>query len=251
MMDTRSKGRLLGIGVGPGDPELITLKALRLLQGAAVVGYFVAKAKANAGQGGNAFGIIEQHLSETQLRMPLVYPVTTEKLAAPLNYEAIISDFYDTCAVQIAEQLDAGRDVAVICEGDPFFYGSYMYLHDRLAADHEVEVVPGVCSMLGCASVLGTPLVYRNQSLCVLSGVLPEDELKRRLQDAEAAVVMKLGRNFDKVRRVLQELGIDDRAHYVERATMGNQRIVPLDEVDPMSSPYFSMILLPGEKWRG
>jgi precorrin-2/cobalt-factor-2 C20-methyltransferase len=157
MMD--GKGRLIGLGVGPGDPELITLKALRLLQSAAVVGYFVAKAKASKGHGGNAFGIIEQHLTDQQQRMPLVYPVTTEKLAPPLSYEDVIADFYDTCAVQIAAELDAGRDVAVICEGDPFFYGSYMYLHDRLAADYPVEVVPGVCSMLGCTSVLGTPLV--------------------------------------------------------------------------------------------
>lgn len=249
MMD--GKGRLIGLGVGPGDPELITLKALRLLQSAAVVGYFVAKAKASKGHGGNAFGIIEQHLTDQQQRMPLVYPVTTEKLAPPLSYEDVIADFYDTCAVQIAAELDAGRDVAVICEGDPFFYGSYMYLHDRLAADYPVEVVPGVCSMLGCTSVLGTPLVYRNQSLSVLSGVLPEAELKQRLRDAEAAVVMKLGRNFEKVRRVLQELGLEKRVHYVERATMANQKIVPLDEVEPMSSPYFSMILVPGEKWRG
>ena len=246
-----AKGRLLGIGVGPGDPELITLKALRLLQSAPVVGYFVAKAKANKGQGGNAFGIIEQHLTEAQRRLPLVYPVTTEKLEPPLTYEDVIADFYDTCAVQIAAELDAGRDVAVICEGDPFFYGSYMYLHDRLAERYEAEVVPGVCSMLGCASVLGTPLVYRNQSLSVLSGVLPEEELEQRLRTAEAAVVMKLGRNFDKVRRVLQRLGLAERAHYVERATMHNQHIVPLDQVDPLASPYFSMILVPGEKWRG
>jgi precorrin-2/cobalt-factor-2 C20-methyltransferase len=245
------KGRLLGLGVGPGDPELITLKALRLLQSAPVVGYFVAKAKANKGQGGNAFGIIEQHLTEAQRRLPLVYPVTTEKLEPPLTYEDVIADFYDTCAVQIATELDAGRDVAVICEGDPFFYGSYMYLHDRLAERYEAEVVPGVCSMLGCASVLGTPLVYRNQSLSVLSGVLPEEELEQRLRTAEAAVVMKLGRNFDKVRRVLQRLGLAERAHYVERATMDNQHIVPLDQVDPLASPYFSMILVPGEKWRG
>lgn len=245
------KGRLLGLGVGPGDPELITLKALRLLQSAPVVGYFVAKAKANKGQGGNAFGIIEQHLTDTQRRLPLVYPVTTEKLEPPLTYEDVIADFYDTCAVQIAAELDAGRDVAVICEGDPFFYGSYMYLHDRLAERYEAEVVPGVCSMLGCASVLGTPLVYRNQSLSVLSGVLPEEELEQRLRSAEAAVVMKLGRNFDKVRRVLQRLGLAERAHYVERATMDNQQIVALDEVDPLASPYFSMILVPGEKWRG
>lgn len=245
------KGRLIGLGVGPGDPELITVKALRLLQASPVVGYFVAKAKASQGQGGNAFGIIEQHLTDSQQRMPLVYPVTTEKLEPPLSYETVISDFYDTAAEQVARHLDAGCDVAVICEGDPFFYGSYMYLHDRLAGRYEVEVVPGVCSMLGSAAVLGVPLVYRNQSLSVLSGVLPEDELKERLRDAEAAVVMKLGRNFDKVRRVLQDLGIAGRAHYVERATMANQRIVPLDDVDPMASPYFSMIVIPGQKWRG
>lgn len=185
------KGRLLGLGVGPGDPELITLKALRLLRAAPVVGYFVAK-----GKKGNAFGIIEAHLDQAQVRLPLVYPVTTEKLEPPLCYETIISDFYDTAAEQLAAHLDAGRDVAVICEGDPFFYGSYMYLHDRLATRYESEVVPGVCSMLGGAAVLGAPLVYRNQSLSVLSGVLPEEELRRRLADADAAVVMKLEAQF-------------------------------------------------------
>ena len=242
----QARGRLIGLGVGPGDPELITLKALRLLRESPVVAYFVAK-----GKKGNAFGIIEEHLVPQQTLMPLVYPVTTEALPAPLSYEQVISDFYDAASVDVAAHLDAGRDVAVICEGDPFFYGSYMYLHDRLADRYEVEVVPGVCSMLGCASVLGTPLVYRNQSLSVLSGVLPEDELEQRLRDAEAAVVMKLGRNFDKVRRVLRKLGLDGRAHYVERATMASQKIVALELVEPMDSPYFSMILVPGQKWRG
>lgn len=239
-------GRLFGLGVGPGDPELITVKALRLLRAAPVMAYFVAKGKKS-----NAFGIIEEYLGPQQLQMPLVYPVTTEKLEAPLCYETIIADFYDTAAVQLAQHLDAGRDVAVICEGDPFFYGSYMYLHDRLSDRYDTDVVPGVCSMLGGTAVLGAPLVYRNQSLSVLSGVLPDAELKRRLADADAAVVMKLGRNFDKVRRVLEELNMADRALYVERATMQNQRIVPLDEVDPMASPYFSLIVIPGEKWQG
>ena len=240
------KGCLFGLGVGPGDPELITLKALRLLQAAPVVAYFVAK-----GKKGNAFGIVEAHLSDAQTRLPLVYPVTTEALPPPLSYEAVIADFYDTAAEIVAGHLDAGRDVAVICEGDPFFYGSYMYLHDRLAARFDAQVVPGVCSMLGGAAVLGASLVYRNQSLSVLSGVMPEEELKRRLADADAAVVMKLGRNFDKVRRVLDELGLAERARYVERATMANQRIVPLAEVDPMASPYFSLLVVPGEKWQG
>jgi precorrin-2/cobalt-factor-2 C20-methyltransferase len=241
-----AKGRLFGLGVGPGDPELITLKALRVLKAAHVVAYFVAK-----GKKGNAFSIVESHLDVAQQHLPLVYPATTEALEPPLSYEAIIADFYDTAAEIVAAHLDAGRDVAVICEGDPFFYGSYMYLHDRLAARFETEVVPGVCSMLGGAAVLGAPLVYRNQSLCVLSGVLPEEELKRRLADADAAVIMKLGRNFDKVRRVLGELGLAQRALYVERATMAAQRIVPLDEVDPMASPYFSLLVVPGAKWQG
>ncbi len=147
------------------------------------------------------FGIIEAHLQDAQTLLPLVYPVTTEALPAPLSYEQVISDFYDTAGEQLAAHLDAGRDVAVICEGDPFFYGSYMYLHDRLAERYDAEVVPGVCSMLGGASVLGAPLVYRNQSLSVLSGVLPHDELKRRLADADAAVIMKLGRNFPRSAR--------------------------------------------------
>jgi precorrin-2/cobalt-factor-2 C20-methyltransferase len=126
-----------------------------------------------------------------------------------------------------------------------------MYLHDRLAERYEAEVVPGVCSMLGGASVLGAPLVYRNQSLSVLSGVLSAEELKRKLVDADAAVIMKLGRNLPKVRQVLVETGLAERALYVERATMSNQKIVPLAEVDPMSSPYFSLIIVPGERWQG
>jgi len=239
-------GRLFGLGVGPGDPELITVKALRLLREAPVVAYFVAK-----GKKGNAFGIIEAHLQPAQTLLPLVYPVTTEALPAPLSYEQVIADFYDQASVEVAAHLNAGRDVAVICEGDPMFYGSYMYLHDRLAERYPTEVIPGVCSMLGGAAVLGAPLVYRNQSLSVLSGVLPAEELKRRLADAEAAVIMKLGRNLPKVRQVLTELGLDGRALYVERATMANQKIVPLAEVDPMSSPYFSLVVVPGERWQG
>lgn len=239
-------GRLLGLGVGPGDPELITVKALRLLREAPVVAYFVAK-----GKKGNAFSIIEGHLQPAQTLLPLVYPVTTEALPAPLSYEDVIAQFYDQASLEVAAHLEAGRDVAVICEGDPMFYGSYMYLHDRLASRYNADVIPGVCSMLGGAAVLGAPLVYRNQSLSVLSGVLPEDELKRRLADAEAAVIMKLGRNLPKVRQVLTELGLAERALYVERATMANQKIVPLAEVDPQSSPYFSLVIVPGQRWQG
>ena len=239
-------GRLFGLGVGPGDPELITLKALRLLQAAPVVAYHAAK-----GKKGNALTIIERYLDEKQLLVPLVYPVTTETLPAHMNYEAIVSDFYGEITTVLRTHLDAGRDVAVIAEGDPFFYGSFMYIHDRLAEDYETEVVPGVCSILGGAAVLGAPLVYRNQTLTVLSGVLSAEDLKTRLAATEAAAIMKLGKNLAKVRSVIEELGLLHRALYVERATMDAQRIIPLAEVDPESSPYFSLILVPGEKWQG
>ena len=240
------RGRLLGLGVGPCDPELITVKALRLLRAAPVVAYLVAK-----GKKGNAFSIIEEHLRADQVMLPLVFPVTTEMLPPPRSYEREIAGFYDEAAKEVAAYLDAGRDVAVICEGDPFFYGSFMYLHDRLAALYPTEVVPGICSIVAGAAVLGAPLVYRNQSLVVLSGVLPETELEVRLSQAEAAAVIKLGANFEKVRRVVTKLDLVQRALYIERATMANERTLRLAEVDPASVPYFAMILVPGKKWQG
>ncbi|MCH4541348.1 precorrin-2 C(20)-methyltransferase [Ochrobactrum sp. POC9] len=240
------KGRLFGLGVGPGDPELITLKALRLLKNAPVVAYHAAK-----GKKGNALTIVEEYLSPEQVLVPLIYPVTTEKLPAHMDYEQIVSDFYGEITSTIASHLDCGQDVAVIAEGDPFFYGSFMYIHDRLADQYETEVVPGVCSVLGASAVLGAPLVYRNQTLSVLSGVMSAEELTRRLADTGAAAIMKLGKNLDKVRAVLGDLGLMDRALYVERATMASQRIVPLAEVDGSDCPYFSIILVPGQKWNG
>jgi len=240
------KGRLFGLGVGPGDPELITLKALRLLKNAPVVAYHAAK-----GKKGNALTIVEEYLSPEQVLVPLIYPVTTEKLPAHMDYEQIVSDFYGEITSTIASHLDCGQDVAVIAEGDPFFYGSFMYIHDRLAGQDEKEDVPGVCSVLGASAVLGAPLVYRNQTLSVLSGVMSAEELTRRLADTGAAAIMKLGKNLDKVRAVLGDLGLMDRALYVERATMASQRIVPLAEVDGSDCPYFSIILVPGQKWNG
>ncbi|HTV45404.1 MAG TPA: precorrin-2 C(20)-methyltransferase [Stellaceae bacterium] len=239
-------GKLLGIGVGPGDPELITLKALRRLRAAPVVAYLAAK-----GRKGNAFAIVEDYLSADQLLVPLVFPVTTEHLPPPLCYERVIADFYDRAANSLAGYLDQGREVAVICEGDPLFYGSFMYLYDRLAGRYPTEIIPGVCSLVAAAAVLGAPLAYRNQSLVVLSGVLPEAELARRLDEADAAAILKLGSNFAKVRRVLAQLGLAGRARYVERATMHHQRSLLLDDIDPQSVPYFSMILVPGRRWRG
>lgn len=240
------KGRLFGLGVGPGDPELITLKALNRLREAQVVAYPAAK-----GRTGLALTIVKDHLRDDQILEPLIYPVTTESLPAPFSYEQAISDFYDEAAQRLAAHMDAGRTVAAICEGDPFFYGSFMYLHDRLAERYQTEVVPGVPSPLAGAAVLGAPLCYRNQTLSILSGVLEEEDLRRRLAASEAAAIMKLGTNFAKVRRVIADLGLMDRALYVERATMPAQKLARLADLDPERVPYFSLILIPGDKWRG
>ena len=237
-------GRCIGVGVGPGDPELITVKALRAIQAAPVVAYFVAAKRTS-----NARGVVEAELDRDHGRdrrreLCLTYPVTTE-MPAGGAYETLMADFYDASAKQIAEVLDAGDDVAVLCEGDPFFYGSFMYLHNRLHDRYEVEVIPGVPAMLAGSAALGAPLVCLNEVVSVLSGVLPVDELERRLRAADAVVVMKLGRNLAKVRDAVERAGLLDRAHYVERVTMASERLLPFADVDPSTAPYFSMVIIP------
>ncbi|EGV32485.1 precorrin-2 C20-methyltransferase [Thiorhodococcus drewsii AZ1] len=241
-----AQGRLFGLGVGPGDPELITLKALRYLREAPVVAYYAAKEKR-----GNALTSVEDYLGAEQLRLPLIYPVTGKKPPPPFDYEGAMRGFYDASAESIAVHLEAGRDVAVLCEGDPLFYGSFMYLYDRLAGRFETEVVPGVCSVVASASVLRTPLVYRDQRLQVLPGTLPEETLTQMLDGVEAAAIMKLGSNFEKIRRVITKLGLEKRALYVERATMDGECVRPFTEIAPETVPYFSMVLIPGERWQG
>ena len=169
------EGKLFGLGVGPGDPELITLKALKRLQAAPVVAYFAAR---NAK--GNAFSTIEAHLAPEQELLRLDYPVTRATLNETEDYESLPKGFYDRSAEAVAAHLDQGRDVAVVCEGDPLFYGSYMYLHDRLAGRYETEVVPGISSIFASASVLGLPLVYRDQTLSVISATLAPEALRQR-----------------------------------------------------------------------
>jgi len=112
-------------------------------------------------------------------------------LPAPLSYEQVISDFYDEASVQVAEHLDAGRDVAVICEGDPFFYGSYMYLHDRLADRYDTEVVPGVCSMLGSAARMRASLITTPFLIGTLRSSRISTRLPARSRSAMARTVIK------------------------------------------------------------
>jgi len=229
-------GTLYGIGVGPGDPELLTLKAVRLVQSCPVVAYPAAEQRPSI-----ARGIVSPHLHEGQIELPFRFPISES--AMPLQ------KFYDEVAEQLSEHLAAGRDVAVLCEGDPMLYGTFMYLHDRLADRYRTEVVPGVSSITASASVLGLPLAYRNDVLSIIPAGLPAETIRERLRDCDSALIIKVGRYFEKVREILRELDLARRAQYVERATMTSQRTMPLDEIDPKSVPYVSMIVVPSA-WR-
>ncbi|GAB4082440.1 precorrin-2 C(20)-methyltransferase [Modestobacter muralis] len=235
-------GRLYGVGLGPGDPELVTVKAARLIGAADVVAFHAAQHGRSV-----ARALAAPYLREGQVEELLVYPVTTETTDHPGGYQGAIDEFYEAAAARLAAHLDAGRDVVVLAEGDPFFYGSYMHMHKRLAHRYPTEVVPGVTSVSGAAAVLGRPLVERDEVLTVLPGTLPPDELAEWLATTDSAAVMKLGRTFRGVREAFDAAGVLDRAFYVERATTDRQRILPLAEVDPDTVPYFSLALLPSE----
>lgn len=231
-------GTLYGLGIGPGDPELITLKALRLLQAAPVLAY-------PAPEEGDSLAraIVAPHLPGGQAEIAIRMPMVAARFPA--------QEVYDRAAAEIVAHLDGGRDVAALCEGDPFFYGSFMYLFGRVAETHKVEVVPGVSSLTACAAVLGSPLAARNDVLTVVPAPLAANALAQILRDTDAAAIIKVGRHLGKVRKVLRILGLLDRARYVERATLSEQRILPLAEVAEESAPYFSMILVHrrGEAW--
>lgn len=232
-------GTLYGVGVGPGDPELITLKAARLIEAADVIAYHCARHGRSV-----ARGIAAAHLRPDQVEEVLVYPVTTEATDHPGGYQGAIDEFYADAARRLAAHLDAGRDVVLLAEGDPLFYGSYMHMHKRLAPHYRTEVVPGVTSVSAASAALGQPLVERDEVLTVLPGTLPREELARRLADTDSAAVLKLGRTFTTVRDAVADAG--RRGFYVERATTDRQRTAELADVDPASVPYFAIALLPG-----
>jgi precorrin-2/cobalt-factor-2 C20-methyltransferase len=232
-------GRCYGVGVGPGDPELLTLKAARVLDACPVVAYFRATRRES-----NARRVVQDLVRADHVELPLVYPVTTEAVPAD-EYETLLVDFYDESAKRVAERLDGGDDVAVLCEGDPLFFGSYMYLHHRLAPEYDTEVVPGVSSVLAGGAALAMPLAARNETFTVLSGVLPVDELTARLRHADCAVILKVGRNLPAVRAAVTAAGKLDRAQYVEWASMPDERRMPLAVTDGIRAPYFSMVVIP------
>ena len=223
-------GVLYGVGLGPGDPGLITVKSSRLISQALVIAY-----PSLAGGESFARSIAADLILPEAEEIVMDVPMTVERAPAQAAY--------DIGANNIAAALDRGEDVVCLCEGDPFFYGSFMYLYARLAADYQVEVVPGVTSITTCAARAGMPLAARNERLTVLPGPLPVEELRTRIEGAESVAIMKVGRHLNKIRTVIAELGLIDKAAYIERASLPDELVCPLADA-PKKAPYFSMIIL-------
>ncbi len=237
-----SAGKIYGVGLGPGDPDLMSVRADRLLRNARHVAFF-----RKPGRSGQARQIVNGMIPEGAVEFPMEYPVTTE---IPLNdprYNELLAAFYEDCAQHLKTLAEKGEDVVVLCEGDPFFYGSFMHLYTRLRDIAPVEVVPAITGMSGAWTATGDPITWGDDILTVLAATLPEEVLAERMAQTDALVVMKIGRNIDKVKRALKTAGMYDRAWIVEYAQMPNQRVCKLSENCDGITPYFSIILVHGQ----
>ena len=237
-------GRIICCGLGPGRPDLMSVRADREVRAATQVAYFRKK-----GRPGQARAIVEGMLSPDVREYPMEYPVTTELAVDSPEYTRLLADFYDAWADRLAE-LSRRADVVVLCEGDPFFYGSFMHLHTRLQGRAEIEVIAGIPGMAGCWNVAGLPIALGDDVMTVLMGTLPETELERRVQSSDALVIMKTGRNLAKIRRALASAGRLDEAWLIERGTMPGERVARLRDVDTTDCPYFAIVLVHGRLCR-
>jgi precorrin-2 C20-methyltransferase/precorrin-3B C17-methyltransferase len=243
----KAPGVLYGVGLGPGDPELVTVKAARIIGAADVVAYHSARHGRSV-----ARSIAEPYLRGDQIEEQLVYPVTTETTAHPGGYEGAIEEFYELAAGRLMAHLAAGRDVVLLAEGDPLFYSSYMHMHKRISGRFTAVIVPGITSVSAASAALSMPLVEGNDVLTVLPGTLGRDELTRRLRGTDAAAIMKISRSYPGVKAALKESGRLEQAHYVERASAGARQVVEAaGDVDPSSVPYMSLVIVPGAEAAG
>ncbi|WP_375780111.1 precorrin-2 C(20)-methyltransferase [Bradyrhizobium sp. ma5] len=234
-------GRIICCGLGPGDPDLMSVRADRVVRAAKHVAYFRKK-----GQLGQARRIVEGMLAAGVSEYPMEYPVTTEIAFDNPEYARLLAGFYDEWTERLA-RLARAVDIVVLCEGDPYFYGSFMHLHARLQGRVEIEVIAGIPGMVGCWNAVGQPIALADDVTTVLMGTLPEAELEQRMRSSDALVVMKTGRNLTKIRRALASAGRLDDAWLVERGTMPDQRVARLADLAEADCPYFAIVLVHGQ----
>ena len=233
-------GRIICCGLGPGDPDLISVRADRIIRAATHVAYFRKR-----GRKGQARQIVEGMLAADVREYPMEYPVTTELAFDSEDYVRLLAEFYDAWADRL-ERVARESDIVVLCEGDPFFYGSFMHLYARLQGRVGIDVIAGIPGMAGCWNAVGQPIALGDDVMTVLTGTLPEAELVARASNSDALVIMKTGRNLAKVRRALQAAGRLDEAWLIERGTMPGEKVALLKDVDTAECPYFSIVLVHG-----
>lgn len=232
-------GKVICVGLGPGDPDLMSVRAHKRISNARHIAYFRKE-----GRQGRARQIVEGLLPEGAVEHAMEYPVTTEIPVEDPEYNRILAAFYDDWADRLTN-LSQTEDVIVLCEGDPFFFGSFMHLHTRLRGRAEVEVVPGITGMSGCWTATDEPITWGDDVLTVAMATLPEEELTQRAANTDALVVMKIGRNLAKLRRALTAAGRLEDTWLVERGTMPGQTVQRLVDA-PDNVPYFSIALVHG-----
>jgi len=238
----KAHGTIHGVGLGPGAQDLLSVRADRLVRNARHVAFF-----RKAGRPGQARTIVNGMLADHAIEFPMEYPVTTEIPLSDPRYNEILSAFYAACTDHLHALAKQGEDVVVLCEGDPFFYGSFMHLYTRLKPHVPVEVVPAITGMSGAWTATGAPITWGDDILTVLMGTLDEDTLVRGMQAADALVVMKIGRNIDKVRSALKRAGKFEDAYLIEYAAMPKQTVQKLCEATGKVTPYFSIIVVHGQ----
>ncbi|TCM86577.1 precorrin-2 C(20)-methyltransferase [Rhodovulum steppense] len=237
-----SAGKVYGLGLGPGAADLMSVRADRILRAATHVAYF-----RKAGHAGQARQIVEGLIPAGAREHPMDYPVTTEIPFDDPRYNQALSAFYAECTARLAALAEGGADIVVLCEGDPFFYGSFMHLYTRLAGRVPVEVVPGITGMSAAWTATGAPITWGDDILTVLPGTLPEQALTDGIRAADAIVVMKMGRHLPRLRRALAAAGRAGDAFLVEYAAMPGQRVTRLADYPDDTAPYFSIALVHGQ----
>ncbi len=226
-------GKLIGVGVGPGDPDLITLRGLKTIQKATVIAYPSTETGESF-----ALNIVQGYLPENVQKIPIKIPMVESRFPGQL--------IYNSASDEIITHLKSGQNVIVLCQGDPLFYGSFMYLHSRFAGKYPVEIIPGISSLNACAAVSQRPLCSRLESFSVIPAGMNEEYFRTKLENNEAFAIMKVGRHLARIKHLLNQNGMEERAVYVSHATLPNQRVLPLSKA-PESAPYFSMILVPSK----
>ncbi len=236
------RGILYGVGVGPGAQDLMSVRSDRLIRSAKHVAFF-----RKAGRVGQARRIVDGMIPEAAVEFAMEYPVTTEIPLHDAAYNTALSAFYEDCTSHIRALLNGGEDVVALCEGDPFFYGSFMHLYTRLADSNHVQVVPAITGMSGAWTATGVPITWGDDVLTVLMGTLPKATLVQHMQAADALVIMKIGRHIEKIRDALRASGRYEVAWLVEYATMAEQTVTKLSEAEGKVTPYFSIIVVHGQ----